>query len=156
MASLSELGGLLPEMVIPPPGPNSRELAALSDRYESRTGTKVTAGNVPAYWESTRGANVVDVDGNRYVDLTSGFGVALAGHSNPRIVAALSEQAARIMHAQGAANPGPGRPHLAVRLAECGRTEATIAEPGIADGEQCRATVQNTLPQGWCWTVQHS
>ena len=33
------------------------------------------------FWETARGALVTDVDGNRYLDLTSAFGVALTGHA---------------------------------------------------------------------------
>ena len=44
-------------------------------------------------WREALGANVLDVDGNRYVDLTSGFGVALVGHRHPRVVAAVRRQA---------------------------------------------------------------
>jgi len=127
MVAQSELGTLFPDVIVSPPGPKSRELAAKSQRYESATGMKITAGNIPAYWDIAQGANVVDVDGNCYVDLTAGFTVALAGHSNPRIVAALSEQAARLMHAQGAANPGPGRPQLAERLAELAPGDLSVS-----------------------------
>lgn len=127
MVAQSELGTLFPDVTVSPPGPRSRELAEKSRRYESATGMKITAGNVPAYWDIAQGANIVDVDGNRYVDLTAGFTVALAGHSNPRIVAALSEQAARLMHAQGAANPGPGRPLLAERLAEVAPGDLSVS-----------------------------
>lgn len=114
----TELGTLLPEMKVTPPGPKSRQLAEMSRQYESATGTQIATGNIPAFWDIAQGANIVDVDGNRYVDLTAGFTVALAGHSNPRIVAAIAEQAARMLHSQGAANPNPLRPQLAARLAE--------------------------------------
>jgi len=127
MATESEFGSQLPDVRVTPPGPRSRELAEKSRRYESVTGMKITAGNIPAYWDIAQGANIVDVDGNRYVDLTAGFTVALAGHSNPRIVAALSEQAARMMHAQGAANPGPGRPQLAERLAKLAPGDLSVS-----------------------------
>lgn len=117
MTTQPELGTLLPDIRVTPPGPRSRELAELSGRYESATGTSIKSGNIPVYWDIARGANIVDVDANRYIDLTAGFTVAVAGHSNPRIVAAICEQAARMMHSQGAANPGPLRPRLAERLA---------------------------------------
>jgi len=54
------------------------------------------ASDDPVVWEQARGANVVDVDGNRFVDFTSGFGVALVGHSHPRVVAAVQAQSARL------------------------------------------------------------
>jgi len=122
-----ELGSRLPEMRIPPPGPQSQALAELSGRYESATGTTIKSGAIPVYWDRAQGANVVDVDGNCYIDLTAGFTVAVAGHANPRVVAAICEQSARMMHSQGAANPGAGRPHLAARLAEIAPGELSVS-----------------------------
>lgn len=46
------------------------------------------------------GAYVWDVNDQRYMDFTSGIGVTNTGHSHPRVVAAIQEQAARFMHAQ--------------------------------------------------------
>ncbi len=111
-------GALLPNMRTEAPGPRSRELAALLERYEAPTASTLARGQVPVFWERTRDANILDVDGNLYVDLTAGFCVAVAGHSNPRIVAALTGQAAAMMHSQGASNPNPMRARLAQRLAE--------------------------------------
>ena len=39
-----------------------------------------------------------DVDGNRYLDLTSAQGVAMLGHSHPALVEAVSAQAAQLMN----------------------------------------------------------
>ncbi|PYQ57046.1 MAG: hypothetical protein DMF53_23790, partial [Acidobacteria bacterium] len=59
-------------------------------------------GGEPAIlWEEARGANVRDVDGNIYIDLTSGFGVAAVGHRHPRVVEAVREQAGRLLHGLG-------------------------------------------------------
>jgi acetylornithine/succinyldiaminopimelate/putrescine aminotransferase len=44
-----------------------------------------------------RGARVRDVEGREYVDLTGGWGVTAIGHSHPRLVAAIAEQASRLM-----------------------------------------------------------
>jgi 4-aminobutyrate aminotransferase-like enzyme len=71
----------------------------------------------PILWETARGANVHDVDGNRYVDLTSGFGVAAAGHCHPRVVAAVRRQAGRLLHGLGDVHAHPLRVELAARLA---------------------------------------
>lgn len=43
------------------------------------------------------GVYVYDADGSRYIDATSGQGVALLGHSHPAIVQAVSEQAATVI-----------------------------------------------------------
>src|SRR6185295_18742113 len=59
----------------------------------------------------------LDVDGNVFVDLTAGFGVASIGHRRPEIVAAVADQAARLLHALGDVAAHPGRLELARRLA---------------------------------------
>ncbi|HLA45781.1 MAG TPA: aminotransferase class III-fold pyridoxal phosphate-dependent enzyme, partial [Aggregatilineales bacterium] len=46
------------------------------------------------------GAYVWDTEGNRYLDFTSGIGVTNTGHSHPRVVKAIQEQAAKFIHAQ--------------------------------------------------------
>jgi len=40
------------------------------------------------------------VDGERYLDYTSGIGVTNTGHAHPRVVRAIAEQASRVIHAQ--------------------------------------------------------
>ncbi|HXJ38600.1 MAG TPA: aminotransferase class III-fold pyridoxal phosphate-dependent enzyme, partial [Bryobacteraceae bacterium] len=39
-----------------------------------------------------------DIDGNRYLDFIAGIGVNALGQNHPRIVAAITEQAARLIH----------------------------------------------------------
>lgn len=50
--------------------------------------------------ERGEGAYVWDRAGTRYLDFTSGIGVTNTGHSHPRVVKAIQEQAARFLHAQ--------------------------------------------------------
>lgn len=50
--------------------------------------------------ERGEGVHIWDVEGNRYLDFTSGIGVTNTGHCHPRVVAAIQEQAAKIIHAQ--------------------------------------------------------
>src|ERR671916_2034293 len=47
-----------------------------------------------------KGIYVWDVNGERYADFTSGIAVVNTGHCHPRVVAAIQEQAAKIIHAQ--------------------------------------------------------
>ena len=63
-------------------------------------------GQDPIVWERTRGGNVWDVDGNRFVDLTAGFGVVAAGHCNPFVVARAEKQMRTHLHGMGDAFPG--------------------------------------------------
>jgi 4-aminobutyrate aminotransferase len=60
------------------------------------------AGRVyPFVIERGEGSYVWDVDGNRYLDLNAGIAVVSAGHSHPRIVRAIQEQATRFIHMAG-------------------------------------------------------
>lgn len=112
-------GDLLPRIVTPPPGPRSRALSAGLRDLEA-PGVNTLPGGDPAaasvLWEEACGANVRDVDGNIYIDLTAGFGVAAVGHRHPRVVAAVREQAGRLLHALGDVAAHPLRVELARRL----------------------------------------
>jgi 4-aminobutyrate aminotransferase len=46
------------------------------------------------------GSWLVTTDGDRYLDYTSGIGVTNTGHAHPRVVAAVQEQAAKLLHGQ--------------------------------------------------------
>ena len=111
-----ELGALSPTLPVPPPGPASRAYADRLSAAESRNVTYL-GDAFPVFWEEARGANVRDVDGNVYIDLTSAFGVAAAGHSHPRIVAAIRDQAARLAHGMGDVHPSVPKVRLLERLA---------------------------------------
>jgi 4-aminobutyrate aminotransferase/(S)-3-amino-2-methylpropionate transaminase len=97
------------------PGPRSRQLAQQLRRVESRNVTYIS-NRWPIFWERARGANVWDADGNRYIDLTAAFGVASVGHANPRVVAAVQRQAARLIHAMGDVHPNELKLQLAHEL----------------------------------------
>jgi len=98
------------------PGPRSRELLAIVRRHEAR-GVTYVADDYPIVWGSANGATVTDVDGNTYTDLTSAFGVANVGHANARVVAAVSTQAARLVHGMGDVHPPETKVRLLARLA---------------------------------------
>jgi len=51
----------------------------------------------PIVIERGKGALVWDVNGKEYVDCTSSYGVALLGHSHPKIVEAVCEQASKLI-----------------------------------------------------------
>ena len=99
------------------PGPRSRELAQTLRRVESRNVTYVDE-RLPVFWESAHGAIVVDVDGNRFTDLTAGFGVANAGHGNAAVAAAIAHQAQVLMHAMGDVHPARIKIDLLEKLAQ--------------------------------------
>jgi 4-aminobutyrate aminotransferase-like enzyme len=101
--------------VVVPPGPRSRKLGASLAATEA-PGVNTVSARPSVVWAEAAGANVLDVDGNRYIDLTSGFGVAAIGHRHPRVVAAIEEQAQRLIHGLGDVAAHPARVALALRL----------------------------------------
>jgi 4-aminobutyrate aminotransferase len=50
--------------------------------------------------ERAEGIYLYEADGTRYTDFTSGIGVTNTGHCHPRVVAAIQEQAAKLIHGQ--------------------------------------------------------
>jgi len=76
------------------PGPRSREIG---QRKESVIADPLGL-YVPVMIDEGHGALVTDVDGNTFVDFMGGIGCLAVGHSHPRVVAAVQEQAARFFH----------------------------------------------------------
>jgi 4-aminobutyrate aminotransferase-like enzyme len=112
---VTPLADQLPELRTRVPGPRSRELAARLASVESRNVTCLTPE--PIFWARARGANVWDVDGNRYVDLGAAFGVANVGHAHPRVVRAVADQAATLLHGMGDVHPSAVKVELLEALA---------------------------------------
>jgi 4-aminobutyrate aminotransferase len=134
-------GTRLPSLATVPPGPESRRLAGELARYESPNVTYL-ADDFPVFWDEARGANVRDVDGNVFVDLTSAFAVAGAGHGHPRIVEAVQRQAARLLHGMGDVHPPAIKAELLRALAEVapgGLTRSVLANSG---GEAVEAALK--------------
>lgn len=100
--------------------PGSRkapETLELLRAYESRNVTfQAPDGSWPIVWERARGVRVWDPEGNSYLDLTAAFGVAAAGHANPRIVAAGQRQMGRLLHAMGDVHPHARKAQLVREL----------------------------------------
>jgi 4-aminobutyrate aminotransferase/(S)-3-amino-2-methylpropionate transaminase len=97
------------------PGPGSLELGRRLARVECPEVT--CASEPPIFWKRGRGANVWDADGNRFVDLSAGFGAAVLGYSHPEIADAISRQAAELQHALGDVSPADVRVELLEALA---------------------------------------
>ena len=94
------------------PGPKSTELLKISKQFEP----PCMADQVPIVWDRGQGVWVVDVDGNEYLDFTSGVLVTNLGHSHPAHVEAIQKQAGRLMNCYSF--PTPERVELSRRLVE--------------------------------------
>lgn len=88
---------LLPNLVTPLPGPNARSIIERDAKIISPSYTR----GYPFVMARGEGAIVEDVDGNRFLDFNAGIAVVATGHANPRIVAAVQEQATKFLHMSG-------------------------------------------------------
>lgn len=83
-----------PHIVTELPGPKARALIARDEAVASPSLTRA----YPLVAESGSGMVVTDVDGNRFLDFAAGIAVCSTGHSHPKVVAAIHEQADRLIH----------------------------------------------------------
>ena len=94
--------------------------------------TYISAGHASTtnlYVESARGAVIRDVEGREYIDFAGGIAVMNVGHSHPKVVAAIRDQAERFTHTCFMVNPYGS----AVRLAEklCRITPGDFAKKAL-------------------------
>jgi 4-aminobutyrate aminotransferase/(S)-3-amino-2-methylpropionate transaminase len=78
----------------PLPGPKSSRLIERRDEAVPRS----VFNTLPVFVASGDGASLVDVDGNRFVDLAGGLGVLNVGRANPRVLEAVHAQADAFLH----------------------------------------------------------
>lgn len=126
-----------PLLVTQLPGPKARAALARAEAVAAPMGRRTHAA-APGSLGSTlvmasgRGSNVLDLDGNRYVDLAAGFGALLLGHSYPALTAALREQSLRLQQALGDVYPSEAKLELLERLTALypERAQAIVAQSG--------------------------
>lgn len=94
------------------PGPKAREFIEVSRRFEPHS----MSDQVPAVWRKASGAVIEDVDGNLFIDFTSGVLVTNVGHCHPKHVKAIQEQASDLMNSYDFVNPW--RAQLSQKLVE--------------------------------------
>ena len=137
----SELSGAeLPRIATAVPGPASRQLSARLARVESPNITVLDPP--PIFWTEARGAAVRDADDNIYIDLSAGFGVAHAGHSNPAVAHAIAQQAARLAHGLGDVYPPEPKLRLLEMLARIAPGDLGVSILGSAGAEAVEAALK--------------
>ena len=87
----------LPILTGPVPGPRARAVIERDAKTVSPSYTRC----YPLVAKRGEGAIVEDVDGNRFLDFTAGIAVVATGHCHPRVVDAIQQQAARLIHMSG-------------------------------------------------------
>jgi 4-aminobutyrate aminotransferase/(S)-3-amino-2-methylpropionate transaminase len=150
---VTDPGQLPPEMKTQPPGRAcARYLDALAE-FESpgltprRARGKESRGaeHDPIVWAEALGANVTDADGNRFLDLTAGFGAAAVGHRHPRVVQAVRQQADRLLHALGDLHPAEVKIRLLERLANKAPFEQARVVLGLSGSDAVEAALKSAL-----------
>jgi 4-aminobutyrate aminotransferase/(S)-3-amino-2-methylpropionate transaminase len=99
----------------------------------------------PVFWEAARGANVRDVDGNVFLDLTAAFGVAAAGHGDGAMIEAIREQSGRLVHGMGDVHPPAGKVEFLEALADLAPWPESRAILGSSGSEAVEAALKTAL-----------
>ncbi|MBM4390512.1 MAG: acetyl ornithine aminotransferase family protein [Deltaproteobacteria bacterium] len=112
------------------PGPLAR---ALIDRSNAAVSPSYTRDH-PLVAERAEGVWITDPDGNEFLDMSAGIAVTSTGHCHPRVVAAIQEQAAKLIHMSGTDFFYPVQGRLADRLVKM--------QPVV--GDKCRVYFGNS------------
>jgi len=94
------------------PGPKSKALLAEKQQYVANA----IGIHLPAVVQRAEGALLTDVDGNTFLDLSGGVGCLNVGHSHPKVVAAIIDQARRFTHTDFSVAPYESYIRLCQRL----------------------------------------
>ncbi len=103
-----------PHIKVGPPGPEAVEWVSRDERVISQSYTRA----YPLVVEKGEGVYIEDVDGNRYLDFTSGIAVTSTGHCHPAVVERIIRQSRRLIHMSGTDFYYPSEIRLAEKLAE--------------------------------------
>ena len=95
--TLAEVRSDLPGLQTELPGPKARAVIERDDAILSPSYTR----SYPLVAANGAGAIIEDVDGNRFLDMNAGIAVVATGHCHPKVVNAIREQAARLIHMSG-------------------------------------------------------
>ncbi|MBY0233088.1 MAG: acetyl ornithine aminotransferase family protein [Gemmataceae bacterium] len=107
-------GREVPHLPVPPPGPRAQAYLDRDDEFVSPSYTRV----YPLVVARGSGCVIEDVDHNLYLDFTAGIAVTATGHCHPHVVAAIQDQASKLLHMSGTDFYYAPQVDLAQRLAE--------------------------------------
>ena len=93
----------LPRVVVPPPGPKSRALHGRASELMKGYSSQVRL--FPVCFEKGHGVTLTDVDGNTYIDFSSGIYVTGLGHCHPKVTEAVQKAAGTLMNCHDFTTP---------------------------------------------------
>ena len=97
MPALHAVHADLPHIATSLPGPRAQAIIERDAKVLSTSYTR----SYPLVAENGQGCIIEDPDGNRFLDLNAGIAVASTGHCHPRVVEAIREQSAKLIHMSG-------------------------------------------------------
>src|SRR6202023_980177 len=103
----------LPRLLTQLPGPKAKHVVESDAKFMSPSYTR----DYPLVARRGHGAIVEDVDGNAFLDFAAGIAVCSTGHCHPKVVAAIQQQAAELIHMSGTDFYYESMPRLPEKLA---------------------------------------
>ena len=95
--------GNVPDLIVEPPGPRSKEMHRRAAEIMKGYSSQVKL--FPVCFEKGRGVTLTDVDGNTYIDFSSGIYVTTLGHCHPKVTEAVQRAAATLMNCHDFTTP---------------------------------------------------
>ena len=93
----------IPNIIVTPPGPKSQEWHTRAVKHMRGYSSQVK--QFPVVWESGRGNIMTDVDGNTYIDFSSGIYCNSTGHCHPKVVEKTREYLEKLMNCHDFTTP---------------------------------------------------
>jgi 4-aminobutyrate aminotransferase-like enzyme len=93
----------VPHIVVTPPGPLSVDYHERASRHMKGYSSQVRL--FPVTFKSGHGVTLTDVDGNTYIDFSSGIYVTSLGHCHPKVVEAVQRAAGELMNCHDFTTP---------------------------------------------------
>jgi 4-aminobutyrate aminotransferase-like enzyme len=93
----------IPKIITSLPGPESQRMHNNTERYMKGLSSQVKL--FPVCFSEGHGITLTDVDGNRYLDFSSGIYVTSLGHCHPKISEAIAYWAKRLMNCHDFSTP---------------------------------------------------
>jgi len=93
----------LPRVDVAPPGPRSAEMHGRAAQYMKGYSSQVRL--FPVTFEKGHGVTLTDVDGNEYIDFSSGIYVTGLGHCHPKVTEAVQKAAGTLMNCHDFTTP---------------------------------------------------
>lgn len=93
----------VPSIIVEPPGPKSRELHQKANEFMKGYSSQVKL--FPVVFDEGKGPFLKDVDGNTYIDFSSGIYVTGCGHSHPKITEEIQRMAGKLLNVHDFTTP---------------------------------------------------